>query len=75
MDVKITFLNGELKEEIYMCQLQKYEVEGKKGKTYKLNKFLYGIEQFSRQWCHTFHNTIISYSFVPNNYDYCIFGI
>lgn len=56
-----------------MYQPQWYEVEGKEYKVYKLNKSLYGLKQFSRQWHHTFQNAIISYGFVPNNYDHCIY--
>ena len=38
MDVKTTFLNGELQEDIYICQPQGFQVEGHEGKVCKLNK-------------------------------------
>lgn len=35
MDVKTTFLNGELKEELYMKQLEGYRIENENDKVYK----------------------------------------
>lgn len=45
MDVKITFLNGDLDEEIYMDQTEGCIVSGSEHKVYKLVKSLYGIKQ------------------------------
>lgn len=35
MDVKTTFLNGELKEELYMKQLKGYRIVNENDKIYK----------------------------------------
>lgn len=35
MDVKTTFLNGELKEELYMKQLEGYRIVNENDKVYK----------------------------------------
>ena len=43
MNVKTTFLNGELKEEIYMKQLEGFVVFGKENKVCKPMKALYGL--------------------------------
>jgi hypothetical protein len=48
MDVKTTFLNGELDEEIYMTQLEGFVVSGPENKVCRLKK--YGLEQVSKQW-------------------------
>ena len=56
MDVKTTFLNGDLQEEIYMHQLEGFEEKGKDRLVCKLNKSLYGLKQAPREWCHEFHS-------------------
>ena len=43
VDVKATFLNGELDEEIYMEQSEGYPAPGQEKKVCKLVKSLYGL--------------------------------
>jgi hypothetical protein len=50
LDVKKTFLHGDLEEEIYMQQPQGYEVKGKENLVCRLNKSLYGLKKDPRQW-------------------------
>ena len=50
MDVKSSFLNGYLKEEVYVEQPQGFIVEGKEDKVYRLKKALYGLKQAPRAW-------------------------
>ena len=45
MDVKTTFLNGELEEEIYIDQSDGFVANGQEGKVCKLLKSLYGLKQ------------------------------
>jgi hypothetical protein len=45
MDMKTTFLNGELEEEIYMEQLQGFVHQGGEHLVCKLQKSLYGLKQ------------------------------
>jgi len=44
MDVKTTFLHGDLKEKIYMTQLEHYVKKGKESMVCKLIKSLYGLK-------------------------------
>ena len=48
MDVKTTFLNGELDEEIYMAQPTGFEVKGHERKMCRLKRSIYGLKQSSR---------------------------
>ena len=45
MDVKTTFLNGDLHEEVYMDQPEGFVLLGNEKKVCKLVKSLYGLKQ------------------------------
>ena len=49
MDVKTTFLNGELEEEIYMDQFDGFVANGQEEKVCKLLKSLYDLKQTPKQ--------------------------
>jgi hypothetical protein len=48
MDVKSVFLNGDLKEEVYVHQLPGFAILGKEGKVLHLRKTLYDLWQAPR---------------------------
>jgi hypothetical protein len=50
MDVKTTFLNGAIEEEVYIEQPQGFEVHSKDTHVCRLNKSLYGLKQAPRAW-------------------------
>jgi hypothetical protein len=45
MDVKTAFLNGDLKENVFMSQPEGFIVKGQEHKVCKLIKTLYGLKQ------------------------------
>eukprot|EP00253_Pinus_taeda_P020805 PITA_20805 len=50
MDVKTAFLNGDLKENVFMSQLEGFAVRGHEHKVCKLVKSLYGLKQAPQAW-------------------------
>lgn len=50
MDVKSTFLNGELKEEVYIEQPEGFQLLENRNYVCRLKKALYGLKQAPRAW-------------------------
>jgi hypothetical protein len=50
MDIKTTFLNGNIKEELYMVQLEGFFDPKDANKVCKLQRSIYGLKQASRSW-------------------------
>eukprot|EP00253_Pinus_taeda_P002410 PITA_02410 len=50
MDVKIAFLHGSLKEEVYVELLEGFEVQHRQTHVSRLEKSLYGLKQAPRAW-------------------------
>jgi hypothetical protein len=73
MDVKTTFLNGDLEEEIYMDHPEGFVVNGQQGMVCKLVKSLYGLKQAPKQWHDKFDGTLTYVGFVTNEADKCVY--
>jgi len=69
MDVKTTFLNGKLEEEIYMEQLQGFVHQGGEHLVCKLHKSLYGLKQSPRAWNQKLDAFIKSIEFMKSEAD------
>ncbi|GJX36181.1 zinc finger, CCHC-type containing protein [Tanacetum coccineum] len=74
MDVKTTFLNGDLDEEVYMKQPEGFVMSGNKHKVCKLVKSLYGLEQAPKQWHQKFDEVVLSSGFLLNQSDKCVYS-
>ena len=73
MDVKTTFLHGDLEEEIYITQPDGFKVAGKENWVCKLNKSLYGLKQSPRQWYKRFDQFMIGQNYTRSNFDHCVY--
>jgi len=69
MDVKTTFLYGELEEKICMKQHEGYIQEGKENKVCLLKKSLCGLKQSPRQWYKRFDSFMIKAKYNRCEYD------
>ena len=61
MDVKTTFLNGNLKEEIYIMQPEGFIAKNQEHMVYKMTRSIYGLKQASRSWNIKFVQAIKSF--------------
>ena len=61
MDVKTSFLNGYLKEELYMMQPGGFVDPKGSNKVCKLQRSIYGLVQASRSWNIRFDDVIKAY--------------
>jgi hypothetical protein len=73
MDVKTTFLNEDLDEEIYMEQPARFVANGQEGMVCKFLKSLYGLKQAPKKWHEKFDRTLTSVGFVVNEADKCVY--
>ena len=63
MDVKSAFLNGDLKEEVFVEQPEGFVIDGFEDHVYLLHKALYGLKQAPRAWYQKIDNYLLSLSF------------
>ncbi|GJY80084.1 retrovirus-related pol polyprotein from transposon TNT 1-94 [Tanacetum coccineum] len=63
MDVKTAFLNGELKEEVYVHQPEGFVDPERPHHVYRLKKALYGLKQAPRAWYDTLSKFLLAQGF------------
>jgi hypothetical protein len=73
MDVKSVFLNGPIKEEVYVEQPPSFESEKYHNHIYKLHKMLYGLKQVSRAWYEFLQDFLINNGFRIGKEDSMLF--
>ncbi|GKC55613.1 retrovirus-related pol polyprotein from transposon TNT 1-94, partial [Tanacetum coccineum] len=69
MDVKTAFLNGPLKEEVYVEQLEGFIDVDHLEKVYRLRKALYGLKQALRAWYDELSNFLMTKGFTKGTTD------
>ena len=74
MDVKTSFLNGDLKEEIYTTQPEGFVVPGQEDTICKLRKSLYELKEELKQLNKKFTITLVDNNFVVNSSDTCVYS-
>jgi len=73
MDVKTTFLNGNLTEDVYMIQPEGFVEPNSAGKICKLQKSIYGLKQASRRWNLHFDEVVKGFGFIQNGEEACVY--
>lgn len=73
LDVKTTFLHGDLEETIYMSQPEGFVSHRNENKVCLLKKSLYGLKQSPRQWYRIFDSFMLTIRFTRCPYDSCVY--
>ncbi|KPJ11482.1 Retrovirus-related Pol polyprotein from transposon TNT 1-94 [Papilio machaon] len=73
MDVKTAFLNGDLRETVYMVQPDGYKVKGKENYVFKLNKAIYGLKQASKAWYDKIDSALTDLQFRKTLSEPCVY--
>nr|GEZ94380.1 hypothetical protein [Tanacetum cinerariifolium] len=75
MDVKIAFLYGPLKEEVYVNQPDGFVDPYYPDKVYRLKKALYGLKQAPKAWYDELSNFLVSKGFSKGSIDPTLFAV
>ena len=73
LNVKSAFLNGEIVEDIYVKQLEGYEILGKEHHVYKLRKALYGLKQAPRAWYSKLDKSPLELGLIKSNHEPAVY--
>nr|GEX57449.1 hypothetical protein [Tanacetum cinerariifolium] len=73
MDVKTAFLNGNLREEVYVSQPDGFVDQDNPNHVYKLKKALYGLKQAPRAWYDMLSSFLLSHDFSKGSVDPTLF--
>ncbi|GKD72553.1 retrovirus-related pol polyprotein from transposon TNT 1-94 [Tanacetum coccineum] len=73
MDVKTAFLNGELKEEVYVSQPEGFIDPDYPTHVYHLKKAMYGLKQAPRAWYDTLSRFLLDNNFSKGAVDLTLF--
>jgi Reverse transcriptase (RNA-dependent DNA polymerase) len=74
MDVKSTFLNGFLDENVYVQQPPGFINQICPNHVYRLTKALYGLKEISRAWYGRLSSFLLSNGFIRDQNDTTLFS-
>jgi hypothetical protein len=72
MNVKTTFLNENLTEDVYMTQLEGFVNPKHAEKICKLQKSISGLKQASQSWNLHFDEVVKEFDFIKNVEEHCV---
>ena len=73
MDIKTTFLNRNLEEDVYMTQPDGFVLDGQAEKVCKLQRSIYGLKQASRSWNIRFDEAVKEFDLIKNEDELCVY--
>ena len=73
MDVERTFLNGNLREDVYMTQPEGFVDPKYPNRMCKLQSSIYGLKQASRSWDLHFDEAVKEFGFMKNEDEPCVY--
>ena len=73
MDVKTTFLNGNLLEDVYLTQPEGFVDLKYPNRVCKLQRSIYGLKKVSRRWNLRFDEAIKEFGFMKNEDEPCVY--
>jgi hypothetical protein len=73
MDINSVFLNGDLKEKVYVHQPPGFAIPSKEGKVLRLRKALYDLRQAPRAWNAKLDSTLKRMGFMPSPHEAAIY--
>jgi hypothetical protein len=69
MDLKTTFLNGVIEEEVYIEHQEDFEVYGRESHVCRLKRALYGLKQAPKAWYESIDSYLQGMDYVKNEAD------
>lgn len=72
-DVKTTFLNGDIKDRVYVKQVKGFEHRTQPRRVWLLDKALYGTKQAARHWQQHLTDTVAEFGIKPTNSDNAVY--
>ena len=74
LNVKNAFLNGDLKEEVYIEQSPGFVAQAESGKVCRLHKAIYGLKQSPRAWFGKFSEVVLKFGLRHCHSDHSVFS-